>query len=166
MILVYHRMMLILELIISDKYKNINGLLYLKRGIVMKFRKYLIIFIFILLSLQAAYAQAEDVIEAGVDAIFEPLLPVIRPIFFKLNILLGGLFGLYVILLITRVYYEYQKLKILKAIRFDLDQANKHIGIRYSTQKNGYIRKLIVYFQERSHDKAVDKLKKIKRRKR
>ena len=112
-----------------------------------------------------AFAQAEDVIEAGVDAVFEPLFNIVRPIFFKMSLVFGGLFGLYAIMLVTRVYYEYHKLKVLKAIRFDLDQANKHIGIRYSTQKKGPMQKLIEYWEEISHSRAIKKLGKIKEKK-
>ena len=113
-----------------------------------------------------AYAQTEDVIEAGVDAVFEPLFNIVRPIFFKMSLVLGGLFGIYALLLIVRVYYEYKKLKVLKAIRFNLDQANKHMGIRYSTQRRAdMIQKLVNYWHEKSHERALKKIDKMKEKK-
>ncbi len=67
-------------------------------------------------------------LEPGLQLVTETL----RPLFLKLSFAVGGLFGVYVILLAMRVMYERRQLKLLAAIRYDLDQLNQHFGVTYS----------------------------------
>ncbi|MBU0470006.1 MAG: hypothetical protein KKA62_02310 [Nanoarchaeota archaeon] len=76
---------------------------------------------------------------AGIPPELEPLVEVIQPLFTKLSFVVGGIFGLYAILIVIRVYYERKSIKILRDIRYNLDQLNKHYGLRYSKTKKGPI---------------------------
>ena len=80
--------------------------------------------------------EAIDVL--GLDT----LIQTVQPIIVKLSVLLGGVFGLYLILILVRVYFEHKKVKILKQIRFDLDQQNIHNNLLYSKKQKGPIKKL------------------------
>ncbi len=83
---------------------------------------------------------------------FQPLMDLIQPFFVKASVILGGVFGVYLLLLIARVYYESKKVKILKDIRYDLDQMNMHKGIAFSKNKKGKINqfftKITGYFRK------------------
>ncbi len=72
----------------------------------------------------------------------QPIVEAIGPIVTKITILLGGLAGVYAILLLARVHYERKKVKILENIRYDLDHLNMHYGIPHSRQKRGIFHKL------------------------
>lgn len=80
------------------------------------------------------------------DAI-EQLVELLPPVFVKLSLLFGGLFGLYVLLTLIRVYYEGKKIKILKDIRYDLDQLNLHYNLPCSKTKDGFFRKVGNFFR-------------------
>ena len=60
------------------------------------------------------------------------LLELFPPFFKRFSYLVGGIFGLYFILLLVRVYFEQKNLKVLKDIRYDLDRLNEHYGLSYS----------------------------------
>jgi len=62
----------------------------------------------------------------------DPLLQNFQPLFAKVVLVFGGLFGLYIFILILNVYYQRQKVKILKDIRYDLDQLNAHHNVKNS----------------------------------
>lgn len=78
--------------------------------------------------------------EAGLPKELEPVANTILPMLTKLSVVVGGIFGLYVILIIIRIYYERKNMKILQDIRYDLDQLNKHYHIGYSETKKGFFR--------------------------
>ena len=74
----------------------------------------------------------------GMTEMFGPLVDIIAPILSTLSWVMGGVFGLYLILLLVRTYYEHKRVKILKEIRDDVkflreqssfDNASKLIGI-------------------------------------
>lgn len=75
------------------------------------------------------------------QAVSETLAPLIR----KLSVIVGGLFGVYVILLVFRVYYERKVLKVLLDIRYDLDQLNKHYRIPASPDRKRLLRRAISF---------------------
>jgi len=75
-------------------------------------------------------------------SIFNPLIETIHPLFRELSILVGGLFGLYVILILIRIHYERRKVKLLKDIRYDFEKLNQHFKLLTSREKKGFIRKL------------------------
>jgi hypothetical protein len=87
----------------------------------------------------------------------QPLIDTIQPAVSTLSLLVGGIFGVYLLLLFFRVYYDLKKIKLLEDIRYDLDQANIAKGLRYSKQKNGFIMSLFSYLKNRSREKKMDK---------
>ncbi len=74
----------------------------------------------------------------------QPLADLLRPLFVRLSVIVGGIFGLYVILIAVRVYYERKKLNILKDIRYDMDQLNISRGVPASKQKAGKLHRLLI----------------------
>ncbi len=85
-------------------------------------------------------------LEAGqIDpfAVLQPLVATLEPLLIKLGFIFGGIFGIYLILLASKVYFERKKVEILKDIRFDLDQLNKHYGLAYSVHKKGWWKQLV-----------------------
>lgn len=102
-----------------------------------------------------------------------PLIEYTSPIFKKISLLVGGIFGLYLILIITRIYYERKKVRLLKDIRYDLDNLNMHYGLRYSRLNRGLVRRTITSIKHRSQEKEKNSskikktsiMKKIKKKK-
>ncbi len=72
----------------------------------------------------------------------QPLIDTVQPILVKISLLVGGLFGIYFLLLLSRVYYERKKVKLLQDICYDLDQLNIHYGVKYSRQKKGIFQRM------------------------
>jgi len=99
---------------------------------------------------------ATQAVPDSVDLI-QPLIDLFQPIFVKASLVVGGIFGVYLLLLIARVHYEKKKVRILKDIRFDLDQLNMYHGIKTSKQKRGFFGKIIDFFKEKSRDKKLEK---------
>ena len=98
------------------------------------------------------------------DDLFKPLADLIRPIFTKINVIVGGLFGLYIILIIIRAYYERKKLKVLQDIRFDIDQLNRHYHLPTSRSRKGPLQQFMAsLFRKRlSRDKTYSGIVKKK----
>ncbi|MBI2573556.1 hypothetical protein HYV86_06850 [Candidatus Woesearchaeota archaeon] len=87
----------------------------------------------------------------------ESTLNSISPLLGKLSVLLGGIFGLSAILIITRIYFERQRLKVLQDIRYNLEQLNSHFGVSSSQHRLGYFRRnwqrlRIWYYNFKHHD--------------
>jgi len=87
----------------------------------------------------------------------QPLVDLVQPLVVKASILVGGIFGLYLILIIVRVYYERKKIKILHDIRYDLDQMNISQGVTSSRQKKGIFRKMMDFFITKPKEKRMAK---------
>ncbi|MBU0459395.1 MAG: hypothetical protein KKH52_04910 [Nanoarchaeota archaeon] len=87
----------------------------------------------------------------------QSLIDTIQPFMRQASLLVGGLFGLYLILILARVHYERKKVHILKDIRYDLDRLNMHYGLSYSRQKKGFFKRMIGFFKGRSYEKKVNK---------
>lgn len=82
---------------------------------------------------------------AEIDAgALQPLVEIIRPLLLKASLLVGGIFGIYIILILVRIHYERRNMKLLQQIRYDLDQQNYHYGIPSSPEKKGFWHRLIV----------------------
>lgn len=96
----------------------------------------------------------ETTINASLQAIelADPFLQNFQPLFVKVTLLFGGLFGLYLFVMIVNVYYQRQKVKILKDIRYDLDQMNFHHGIKNSHYNRRGVAK--IWLKIYSHLKA------------
>jgi len=77
------------------------------------------------------------------NSVWNPLINIVNPFVGKVIILLGGIVGVYIIILIFRLNYERKKYKLLKHILYDLDQLNIHYGIKTSRENKGMIHKLI-----------------------
>jgi hypothetical protein len=101
----------------------------------------------LMLILCSFLVQAQVLEEVDVGAL-QPLVDTVRPLFLQASVLLGGIFGVYLLLLVARVYYERQTLKLLKDIRYDLDNLNMHYGLAFSRQRKGYIRKCFRWIKE------------------
>tara|TARA_Y100000031_G_scaffold141356_1_gene169835 strand:+ start:200 stop:661 length:462 start_codon:yes stop_codon:yes gene_type:complete len=97
--------------------------------------------------------------EIEIDLIpeLQPLVDTIQPLLKRLSLLVGGLFGLYLILILARVYYERKKVKLLEAIRYDLDRWNMHNGVISSKQRKGVFKSMIDFFKRRAYHKEVRK---------
>jgi len=87
----------------------------------------------------------------------QPVIDSIQPFLVKLSFFVGGIFGLYLILILARVYYERKSVKILKDIRYDLDRLNMHYGLSCSHNNKGFFRRIIGFFKRRSYDKELHK---------
>jgi len=87
----------------------------------------------------------------------QSVLDTVSPFLRQLSFFVGGIFGLYLILIIARVYYERKTVKILKDIRYDLDRLNMHYGLSCSQHKKGWFRRMIGIFKRRSYDKELYK---------
>ncbi len=87
----------------------------------------------------------------------QSVLDTVNPFLRQLSFFIGGIFGLYLILMIARVYYERKSVKILKDIRYDLDRLNMHYGLSCSQNNKGLFRRMIGFFKRRSYDKELHK---------
>src|SRR3990167_5976935 len=76
------------------------------------------------------------------------LINALQPILQKISLLVGGIFGLYVILAIMQVYRERKKVKLLQDIRNDLDLLTKHFGVKHSHEKRGIFRRIFGLLSE------------------
>ena len=77
---------------------------------------------------------------------FQGIVNTVTPLITKLSLLVGGLFGIYLLLLIVRVYYERKNLKLLQDIRFLLDQQNKQLHLPTSHARRPWIARLLDWF--------------------
>lgn len=96
-----------------------------------------------ILSLAAVDQSALPLPEIDAGAL-QPLVDVVRPLLIKASLLVGGIFGIYIILILVRIHYERRNMKLLQHIRYDLDQQNYHYGIPSSQEKRGFWHRLIV----------------------
>lgn len=78
---------------------------------------------------------------------FQPVIDTLQPLIVKFSVVVGGLFGLYVLLLIIRVYYERRKVKYLQAILYDLDHLNRHNNVPYSKMRKSLLTKVFDFFR-------------------
>jgi len=89
---------------------------------------------------------ANQTIPFGTEQLFNPLIEAIKPIMGTVSALVGGLFGLYLIFIVARLYYERKKVNLLKDIKYDLEYLNQHFKLPYSQQKK--FRKKIIPLSE------------------
>jgi hypothetical protein len=101
---------------------------------------------------QAAMQAAPEVIEG-----LQPIIDLVQPVFLKVSFLVGGIFGLYIILILVRIHYERKKVKILQDIRYDLDKLNMNSGVKSSRQRKGLIGRLIEKIKMKFREKKVNK---------
>lgn len=77
---------------------------------------------------------------------FQGIVNTVTPLIAKLSLLVGGLFGIYLLLLIVRIYYERKNSKLLQDIRFLLDQQNKQLHLPTSHARRPWIARLLDWF--------------------
>ena len=75
--------------------------------------------------------------------VLEVLADGIRPIIDNLQVLVGGLFGAYIMLILVRVYYERKKVHILYEILYDLDRLNEHFKAPSARQRKNLWQRFI-----------------------
>ncbi len=123
----------------------------------------------------------EDVLASGGTPPFEltqmlqPLSDVLKPVITVIGTLLGGLLGVYILMLLVRWWYERKQLKVMEGIRFDLDYLNQHFNLPYSQKKPhklyhkvlplDELRELEKEWEEKEQEKEGKKEKKEKERK-
>ncbi len=88
-----------------------------------------VVFLAVLLLLPAVMGESETLRDVA---------EVIQPIMQTLSVLVGGLFGLYVILIIIRIYYERKHVRLLEDIRFNLDQINRKFRLPSSHSRKAW----------------------------
>ena len=93
------------------------------------------------------------------------ILSGFQPFLNKLSVVVGGIFGLYFILIIARVYYERKKVKILEDIRYDLDRLNIHHGVGYSAQKRRLLGRVMSFIRDYTSKKVHKDLQKMRKKK-
>lgn len=87
----------------------------------------------------AAYAEQQSLfplipsadevtVPPSLQAVGDTLAPLLR----KVSVIVGGIFGIYVILILVRIYYEHKVLRALLDIRNDLNKLNHHLHVPYS----------------------------------
>ena len=71
--------------------------------------------------------------------LLQPLMDVVGPIISTLSWMLGGIFGIYMLWLIIKIYYDHKRIKILKEIRNDIkflrEQAESKIESKNNNKK-------------------------------
>ncbi len=108
-------------------------------------RKTLLLFILMLLHSISVLAQEPSPEIADIEgSAFQPLIDLIHPFFLKLSVIVGGIFGLYVILIVMRVYYERKNMILLEQIRYDFDHLNQYYGIPSSREKVGFFHRYLL----------------------
>jgi len=101
---------------------------------------------------QAAMQAAPEMIDG-----LQPLIDLVQPVFLKASLVVGGIFGLYLILILVRVHYERKKVKILQDIRYDLDKANMARGVKSSRQRKGFFGRIFTSIKKKISYKKMNK---------
>ena len=78
-----------------------------------------------------------------INPVLQPAIELVQPILMKLSVLVGGIFGLYLILIFVRIHYERKKVKLLQDIKYNLDQSNKKHNVPYSKIRKRWWKKLL-----------------------
>jgi len=93
--------------------------------------------------------QAQELAAQAVDTgAIQPLVDTIAPIVGWVSAIVGGLFGLYLIMVILRSYYEHKRYNVLKDIRYDLDYLNQHFGLPYFQKKPHKLYRKVMSLEE------------------
>ncbi len=82
-----------------------------------------------------------------ITSLIQPLIDSIGPLIIKLGVFVGGVGLLYLVLILIRVYYEREKVQLLKDIRYNQVQMNKHYGVKYTIKKKGLIKRFFYFFR-------------------
>lgn len=77
----------------------------------------------------------------------QPLIDTVQPVLVKLSLLVGGIFGIYLLMFLARVHYERKQTKLLQDIRYNLDRLNQHYGLSSSETKPTLWKKFLALFK-------------------
>ncbi|NQV91779.1 hypothetical protein HQ489_04865 [Candidatus Woesearchaeota archaeon] len=112
-----------------------------------------------------------NVTSADAGGVVDTLFTSVQPVLVKLSVFIGGVGLLYLILILIRVYYEREKVHLLKDIRYNQIQLNKHYGVHYTSHKPNFflrtgkkIKSLFVSSRIKSDFKKKIKYKSSKRK--
>lgn len=97
------------------------------------------------------------------DLLSQYIVNTIQPLLKRVSVLVGGIFGLYMILILARIHYERKKVKLLKDIRYDLDHLNMHYKVPHSRERNGFFKKLWCKAWKKNSLKGSKENKKLKK---
>lgn len=75
--------------------------------------------------------------EVDVSAL-QPLADIIGPVVQEVQVLVGGIFGIYLILVLVRIYFEHRKLRVMYQIRDHLHCLNVHFGSDEVCERRGF----------------------------
>lgn len=110
----------------------------------MKKKKFIFMVGFLVSSVSALAAET---IPAGEIALPDNFLTnALQPLLEKVSLLVGGIFGIYIILTLMQFFRERKKIRLLQDIRNDLDLLTKHFGVKHSHPKRGLFRRLLGMF--------------------
>ena len=119
--------------------------------------------LFMVTSYTAMAADLPGNFDANVaNSALQPLMEALQPFLQKLSLIVGGIFGLYVILILVRIYYDRKTLKILQGIRYDLDHLNRHYNLPTCQDKRGIWKRLFSFLFSRHGEEQDAKKKKLK----
>jgi hypothetical protein len=76
---------------------------------------------------------------ASIDPVVLTIGDLVQPFMGKISLMVGGLFGLYLIFIIARLYFEHKKVKLLYEIRYNLDKLNIYHGIKSSRERKHFV---------------------------
>lgn len=115
---------------------------------------------------QAALSDfAGQQVPAVANELLGPIIEAIKPVMGTVSAIVGGLFGLYLIFILFRLYYERKKVTLLKNIRYDLDYLNQNFNLPYSSQTKFHKKVLpLVEYKEREKHKEKKKSEKLKKK--
>ena len=85
------------------------------------------------------FLPQDEPLNPALQGLSETIAPFVK----QLSLLVGGIFGLYLILLVVRIYYERRLLRLLQDIRYDLDQLNRHYRLPYSHIRKSFLGKIL-----------------------
>lgn len=107
-----------------------------------------LVLIVFLTALVSAQEELQDIL------LPQQLLEMIQSLFTKLSLLAGGLFGLYIILMVVRIHYERKKMRLLQDIRNDVDKLTIHFGIKHAHPAKNIFKRILNFFvpEENGHD--------------
>lgn len=117
------------------------------------------IFVFgVLLSLSSFVVLAETIPGTGEIALPDNfLINALQPVLQKISLLVGGIFGIYVILAVMQFYRERKKIKLLQDIRNDVDLLTRHFGVKHTHQKGNLFQRLFGIFRSEEQNKKTKK---------
>ncbi len=89
-----------------------------------------------------------------------PLSSITGPLIGKISVLVGGIFGLYVILTLSRIYFDHKRTRVLEDIRYNLEHLNSHFGVPSSQQRMGLFRRFVQRVRNYRYQQQIGRISK------